>query len=343
MSHPVGIEANLHAILDSLEWSGDEHPVGIEANLHAILDRTGETIHKTDELEQKKADMIVSSASGSIASITDGAEDMPVQTLKVGIEPVQDLHSYDAPWPAGGGKNLLNAPDITLTEAGTVYSGAISLAAGTYTLSSSNTTVSVTVGETSGVMPLTFTCAEAISSIEITASGEGTFNNLQIESGSSATTYAPYSNICPISGWTGVTVTRTGEDQGDSTTYHITFPTEAGTVYGGQLTVQDDGTGELVVDRAVIASYNSESLSGEWISDRDVYASGTTPTTGAQVVYKLATPITYQLTDLEVIKLLKGTNNIWADTGDTEATYRADTKLYIDNKITQAIAAALNS
>ena len=75
-------------------------------------------------------------------------------------------------------------------------------------------------------------------------------------------------------------------------------------------------TGELVVDRAQIASYNGETLPGTWISDRDVYAEGGTPTTGAQVVYELATPITYHLTPTEITALL-GTNNIWADTGDS--------------------------
>lgn len=45
-------------------------------------------------------------------------------------------------------------------------------------------------------------------------------------------------------------------------------------------------------------------------------------------VYELATPTTYQLTPQEV-KTLLGTNNLWADTGDTSAEYSADTKLYI--------------
>lgn len=47
-------------------------------------------------------------ASGSVASFPDGADDVPLKSLVVGIEPVQDLHGYDSPWPAGGGKNLLN-------------------------------------------------------------------------------------------------------------------------------------------------------------------------------------------------------------------------------------------
>lgn len=42
--------------------------------------------------------------------------------------------------------------------------------------------------------------------------GEVEYTNIQIEKGSSATAYEPYSNICPISGWTGANVTRTGKN-----------------------------------------------------------------------------------------------------------------------------------
>ena len=41
-----------------------------------------------------------------------------------------------------------------------------------------------------------------------------------------------------------------------------------------------------------------------------------------QLVYKLATPLTYQLTPQQ-INLLKGTNNVWCNTGDVEAVYKA--------------------
>ena len=55
--------------------------------------------------------------------------------------------------------------------------------------------------------------------------------------------------------------------------------------------------------------------------------------TPLQVVYPLATPVTYQLTPTEVLSIL-GTNNVWVDTnGDVECTYIADTKLYIDSKL----------
>lgn len=111
-------------------------------------------------------------------------------------------------------------------------------------------------------------------------------------------------------------------------TYPISWQAEAGTVYGGMLDVT---TGLLTVTHGNIASYNGESLPGKWISSMDVYSPGGTPTTGAQVVYELATPQTYQLTPTEVTLLL-GTNNMCADTGDTTVTYRADPTLYADKR-----------
>lgn len=44
---------------------------------------------------------------------------------------------------------------------------------------------------------------------------------------------------------------------------------------------------------------------------------------GSQIVYKLTTPIVYDLTDIPEITTLLGENNIWADTGDVTATYGA--------------------
>lgn len=92
------------------------------------------------------------------------------------------------------------------------------------------------------------------------------------------------------------------------------------TVYGGTLDVT---TGVLTVTHGNISSYNGETLPSTWISDRDVYASGTTPTTGAQVVYELATPTTTTLT-AQQISLLLGQNNIWASSGDVTVEFGND-------------------
>ena len=72
--------------------------------------------------------------------------------------------------------------------------------------------------------------------------------------------------------------------------------------------------------------YHGESLPGRWISDRDVYASGATPTTGAQVVYELAAPLTYQLTPQQ-LATLAGYNAVSTDAGTLSVTYRADPAL----------------
>ena len=51
------------------------------------------------------------------------------------------------------------------------------------------------------------------------------------------------------------------------------------------------------------------------------------------MVYKLAEPIIYQLTPITNITTLFGQNNIWADTGNINITYSADTKKYINEQI----------
>lgn len=90
----------------------------------------------------------------------------------------------------------------------------------------------------------------------------------------------------------------------------------AGTVYGGSL---DLLTGILTV-YPYYASYNGEALVGPWVSDRDEYAVNTTPTTGAQVVDFGGTTTTYQLTATR-LSTLSGTNNIFADVGETNVKY----------------------
>ena len=69
---------------------------------------TGDLSDQTDlqEALDGKAPVILSSASGSIASFSDGSAS-PVTALSVGIDPVQDLHGYGNPWPAGGGANVM--------------------------------------------------------------------------------------------------------------------------------------------------------------------------------------------------------------------------------------------
>lgn len=59
------------------------------------------------------------------------------------------------------------------------------------------------------------------------------------------------------------------------------------------------------------------------------------------VVYELETPYTIQLTSQQ-LDMLKGTNNVWSDSGDTSVVYVADTKMYIDNLFGSLSAAIIN-
>ena len=74
-------------------------------------------------LQQYYESLMEDTVSGSIASFPDGANDVPIRSMKGLITPIQDLHGYDNPWPAGGGKNLIpnvntwtTMRDITITK-----------------------------------------------------------------------------------------------------------------------------------------------------------------------------------------------------------------------------------
>ena len=518
-----------------------------------------------------KADVIVDTASGAIASFSDGADNMPIRKLVAQIEPVQDLHGYDSPWPAGGGKNKANIDaafpttlggitftkneDGSITINGTANSDvslilmtSINIENGTWTISgvpanSAGGALSIWARNSSVGSEYARTYNGKAEQVDITTGtvyiyctiDSGTVVNnvkayIQLEEGSTATAYAPYSNECPISGWTGAEIEqananllalpfvyfnavphnkdnaffvkaggytiswsgssatswrlcifmcdRDGNELSDdkyvpsngmnyqfnnkqwiagangsiknhtitivedcyirfyfalgdttasttfdeamlnignsrATDYHpytgnqisVTFPSDAGIVYGGTLTINPDRTGTLVVEDAKvvldgsvdedISSYNS-SYDGfsvridnaeinSWIpatqlksnymraansrgqitppipwslctyynitDDKWFFICGTgfTETTDLRnylaenpltVVYPLATPITYTLTASEVsgiLTTLYGTNNVWADTGDTEVEYPCDTRLFIERKISEAL------
>ena len=128
-------------------------------------------------------------------------------------------------------------------------------------------------------------------------------------------TFAPYSNICPISGWSAVDVTVQDDIDNPTVTHTTTIPflDSQGNpieVYGGSVDVVNGG-GSAYKE---YDSYNGETLIGPWISDRDVYVPNTSPTIGAQVVDMGDTStFTSQPTS---IKSLQGLNNVFADTGD---------------------------
>lgn len=174
----------------------------------------------------------------------EGAE---IRQLEVDLEPIQDLNGYDHPWPAGGGKNLLDINNIvvgnttnwsvdvngdTLTVAHkTAYTTgtptfAFNQPSGTYVVSIGSINITGQVSlyvNRSWTKTLsngdTFTIDAANTNEIIFAAPESQtviITKIQIETGSSATPYAPYENLCPISGHTEVNVYWTGKNLFDS-------------------------------------------------------------------------------------------------------------------------------
>lgn len=189
---------------------------------------------------------ILKTVTGAIVHIMDAIAG-PVEALSVSVEPVQNLNGYDNPWPAGGGKNLFDMSwfttrtvnDVTFTknsDGSVTLSGTASstiningttftLPAGTYTISGSISnnqlylydqgTNTVVVESPNGTSRTVTTTEDKTVYLRLRVGGGSTVSGTvkpQLEVGSTATAYASYSNICPITGWDSVKVNRTGKN-----------------------------------------------------------------------------------------------------------------------------------
>ena len=362
-------------------------------------------------LKQYVLDMSpVAEATGAIASVDDAAP-LDAEDVTVQIEPVQEgsgdpspdnvrpitgwtgvtvqrtgknLFDQDAFFGAHGGVkqedgswyyNLLStiAPGSAIWKNVSGYDGQISLSLIRKTLNASGsqgarfkwkyvdgTTGTIYIDNSTEYVQFTnvSTAGKVVEEVEwdFGSSNNSTWiKDMSINFGSTATAYEPY--------------------QGE--TYSITFPSEAGTVYGGTLDVT---TGKLTVDRYSVdttawtrfkanngyvaykienipygkysaeasnkamsnvisnfGSFNSSNMNQNIIqaprsSSPNAYLAlqeDLDPVAiGLQLTYLMRDSITYDLTPQQ-IALLRGANNLWADTGDTTLTYRQDVALLL--------------
>ena len=200
---------------------------------------TGTEASRSDHIHPHDVDLLpVNSANGNPISINDG---FPVNAkgLSASLSPIQDLHGYESPWPAGGGKNKLNPSEYV--------SGHTYIDMSQYSAAEGQTiNLSINNGTTHGILPKIApssgstaiwsggACsAGALSTYALTLSASMIQNKLyfintstyeeisvedfglckfQLEISSSKTPYAPYENICPISGHSEVSVVRSGNN-----------------------------------------------------------------------------------------------------------------------------------
>lgn len=184
-----------------------------------------------------------------------------IYSLLTNILPQQDLHGYASPWPAGGGKNKFDSSLFNTDTSTTIVYTTYDVGNGTYTMSSPDYPIvantanvffiagSVTSGASSDINGVTSSNSRTITVSDghytVAYRTRSTSNpnrveeyNWQIESGSSATTWTPYANICPIGGWTGCNVyISPTTTPADATVYPCVWQDEAGTVYGGRIDI----------------------------------------------------------------------------------------------------------
>lgn len=189
--------------------------------------------------------------TGDVVSFTP-KESAHISSVEVELEPHQDLHGYDSPWVGGAGKNkfdkdyLSDFSNYTNNVSGYYYTGKIQLKPNTnYIIKATDLTAlssdlyfvlyhvvgndadDITITASSVIYPIyngsvslsayqTFTTGETgvirFGVANATALAEIMTKNYQLEEGSTATSYAPYANICPITGWTGCEVTDCGKN-----------------------------------------------------------------------------------------------------------------------------------
>ena len=346
--------------LSTNDYTNAEKQKVDDAASQSDLDNLSRQISDETTGLDSKAPVIVETASGAIATFDDGADSMPIRKIVATIEPVQEGSGDSSPdnvrpisgWTGLNGKrageNVAYFSNRTTTIAGITYdyadgiitangtatseslSGntALYLNAGTYRVFNlapqtddayilvQNTESSVswiTLASTSGVATDTFTLTRR-TKVGIraripsgTTATDMVFKPVLVVGTEEPTKFEPY----------------TGQN------IYVNWQDTAGTVYRGTVTLNEDGSADVVSTMGNIASYDGETIPGAWISSMDVYAEGATPTTGAQVVYELAEPVSYHLNDVGQFKTVFGVNNIWTDVGSVTVEYSADTHKYI--------------
>jgi hypothetical protein len=195
-------------------------------------------------------------------------------------------------------------------------------------------------------------------SIQYGGSVSAVLTDVQLEKGSTATAYVPYSNICPISGHTGAELNVAAEyDAEDKTTYSVTF-TDQGTVYGGtydfvsgklrvtwikRTMTGNEASAQQVGRVAVKACMGAPAKSG---SGALIYCSAFNAMVSADwayiitsmaaadlmqylrdnptdICYELNTPLEYTLSPQQLTTLL-GQNVVWGSGPITQLTYTSN-------------------
>lgn len=324
----------------------------------------------------------VQTGSGSIVTIDNADGETGIKSLVANIEPIQSgsgtpsptnvrpISGWDSVKVAKTGKNLFDGSGTTSNtyindlgverpSEGWKLSGYIPVP--------SNTTLHFTPNSGSGSSAKHWFYDANKNGISYIDSGAQTFTtpanakfmrfsfrdastDIQLEIGSTATSYEPYKGethttalgrtvykgtLDVVSGL--LTVTHLGVDMGSlSWSYNATSQIHTAVMPADSVAVASVGDTGAICSSYERGDYTNDFANGKFcvcdsnlstakrigvkntdITDATAFQ---TSVTGQSLVYTLATPQTYQLTP-EDVDLLLGTNNIWADSGDITVQY----------------------
>lgn len=239
-------------------------------------------------------------ASGGVASFADGAEGIPVKSLVVNIEPIQEGTGDPSPENVRpiSGRTAVNIwrdaehdtsgePVLTIQLGQTVYGGTLNVTTGVLTVDRAT----VDLG--------------TLNWTRLVQNNEQIFVSNIADAVNAANSSAAADAYCSILKVINAIRILSTDDA----------------IIAIQLYVS--GTANIN------AKLNSVSTAKEF----------KTVVSGQQLVYKLVEPFTVQLSP-QTISTILGQNNIWADSGNVAVTYVADTKLYIDSAIAASAESA---
>ena len=175
---------------------------------------------------------VTNTTSGNPASFHSPGS-VPIRSLKVHFDPVQNLNGYDKPWVGGAGKNLLDWNKVTISstpnygivltkessEGIITVSGTLTNTGGTiapiayadYSLSGKNYVFLTehingdSFVELSGTFGLRTENEKAIAIKIVGTANQSYTETIRISVyETAASSWEPYENICPITGWTGI-------------------------------------------------------------------------------------------------------------------------------------------
>ena len=241
-------------------------------------------------------------ATGNPIHIEDAA-DAPIVSGVVTFEPVQDLHGYTKPWAGGAGKNKFDKDNADIlkgyalnSETGLTYPATVWSTSNYIHIEPATTYTLNTIDGVSNSM--VFYDSEKAYISGATAFGTKTTPSnakylrfdyktehsdiIQLELGSQTTSYEPYSNICPIEGYTDCEIDVTGKNLLPSVLADIkannTEGTWSGNVYtynGIVYTVNTDDGENVTNIKANGQTSNNDSRIRLYVGDGTAFANNT--------------------------------------------------------------------